>query len=85
MGVNVIGGKITYEAVAQAHGLEYTPLADVVLARPSVFGGRLRPVFADGNGLSLTTTQVTPAARPITQTMKSRIPSNPRASSTEVG
>ena len=25
-GVNVIGGKITYRAVAEAHGLEYTPL-----------------------------------------------------------
>jgi alanine dehydrogenase len=25
-GVNVLGGKITYEAVAEAHGLEYTPL-----------------------------------------------------------
>jgi alanine dehydrogenase len=29
-GVNVIGGKLTYEAVAQAHGLDYTPLADVL-------------------------------------------------------
>ncbi len=29
-GVNVIGGKVTYEAVAQAHGLDYTPLADVL-------------------------------------------------------
>jgi len=28
-GVNVIEGKVTYEAVAQAHGLDYTPLADV--------------------------------------------------------
>jgi alanine dehydrogenase len=26
-GVNVMGGKLTYEAVAEAHGLEYTPLA----------------------------------------------------------
>jgi len=26
-GVNVIGGKLTYEAVAQAHGIDYTPLA----------------------------------------------------------
>jgi alanine dehydrogenase len=25
-GVNVLGGKVTYEAVAEAHGLEYTPL-----------------------------------------------------------
>jgi len=32
MGVNVTGGKITYEAVAQAHGLEYTPLAEVLPA-----------------------------------------------------
>ena len=29
-GVNVVGGKITYEAVAQAHGLSYTPLADAI-------------------------------------------------------
>jgi alanine dehydrogenase len=26
-GVNVTGGKLTYEAVAQAHGIDYTPLA----------------------------------------------------------
>ena len=31
-GVNVIDGKLTYEAVAEAHGLEYTPLADVLPA-----------------------------------------------------
>jgi alanine dehydrogenase len=29
-GVNVIDGKVTYRAVAEAHGLEHTPLADVV-------------------------------------------------------
>jgi alanine dehydrogenase len=29
-GVNAIDGKLTYEAVAEAHELEYTPLADVV-------------------------------------------------------
>src|SRR5215217_6809602 len=34
-GVNVIDGKITYEAVAEAHGLEYTPLEDV-LGAPAV-------------------------------------------------
>ena len=28
-GVNTLGGKLTYEAVAEAHGLPYTPLADV--------------------------------------------------------
>src|SRR5215210_479908 len=32
-GVNVIDGRITYRAVAEAHGLEYTPLEDVL--RPS--------------------------------------------------
>ena len=29
-GVNVLDGKLTYEAVAEAHGLDYTPLADVL-------------------------------------------------------
>jgi alanine dehydrogenase len=29
-GVNVIDGKLTYEAVAEAHGLPYTPLEDVL-------------------------------------------------------
>jgi alanine dehydrogenase len=29
-GVNVIDGKVTYEAVAEAHGLEFTPLEDVL-------------------------------------------------------
>ena len=29
-GVNVLDGQITYEAVAEAHGLEYTPLEDVL-------------------------------------------------------
>src|SRR5207344_2119002 len=27
-GVNVLGGELTYEAVAEAHGLRYTPLVD---------------------------------------------------------
>ena len=31
-GVNVFGGRITYEAVAEAHGLEYTSLDDAVAA-----------------------------------------------------
>ncbi|HVC87126.1 MAG TPA: alanine dehydrogenase [Gaiellaceae bacterium] len=30
MGVNVIQGKLTYEAVAAAHGLDYTPLDDAL-------------------------------------------------------
>jgi alanine dehydrogenase len=33
-GVNVLDGKLTYEAVAEAHGLEYSPLEDAIrLAR----------------------------------------------------
>jgi alanine dehydrogenase len=28
--VNVIEGKVTYEAVAEAHGLDYTPLEGVL-------------------------------------------------------
>jgi alanine dehydrogenase len=31
-GVNVVGGRITYEAVAEAHGLEYMPLDDALAA-----------------------------------------------------
>jgi alanine dehydrogenase len=33
-GVNVLDGKITFEAVAEAHGLDYTPLADVLPLAP---------------------------------------------------
>ena len=29
-GVNVVEGRVTYEAVAEAHGLEHTPLEDVL-------------------------------------------------------
>ena len=29
-GVNVLDGRITYEAVAEAHNLDYTPLDDVL-------------------------------------------------------
>ena len=29
-GVNVLQGKVTYEAVAEAHGLEYSPLDEVL-------------------------------------------------------
>jgi alanine dehydrogenase len=31
-GVNVLAGRVTYEAVAEAHGLEYTPLDDAFAA-----------------------------------------------------
>jgi alanine dehydrogenase len=33
-GVNVLDGKVTHEAVAEAHGLDYTPLADVLPLAP---------------------------------------------------
>ena len=33
-GVNVIDGRITYEAVAEAHGLDYAPLEDVLPLSP---------------------------------------------------
>jgi alanine dehydrogenase len=33
-GVNVLDSKVTYEAVAEAHGLEYTPLEDVLPLAP---------------------------------------------------
>jgi alanine dehydrogenase len=29
-GVNVLGGRVTYEAVAEAHGLDHVPLEDVL-------------------------------------------------------
>jgi alanine dehydrogenase len=31
-GVNVLGGRVTYEAVAEAHGLDFTPLDDALAA-----------------------------------------------------
>ena len=33
-GVNVFGGKLTYDAVAEAHGLEYSPLEELVPLEP---------------------------------------------------
>jgi alanine dehydrogenase len=34
-GVNVLDGKVTYEAVADAHGLDYAPLEDVLPLSPA--------------------------------------------------
>jgi alanine dehydrogenase len=34
LGVNVLDGKVTYEAVAEAHGIDYTPLEDVLPLSP---------------------------------------------------
>ena len=33
-GVNVLEGKITHEAVAEAHGFDHTPLSDVLPLAP---------------------------------------------------
>jgi alanine dehydrogenase len=33
-GVNVLDGKVTYEAVADAHGLDYRPLDDLLPLSP---------------------------------------------------
>jgi alanine dehydrogenase len=33
-GINAMEGKLTYEAVADAHGLDYSPLADLVPLEP---------------------------------------------------
>ena len=33
-GVNVLDGKVTYEAVAEAHGMDYAPLEDVLPLAP---------------------------------------------------
>jgi alanine dehydrogenase len=33
-GVNVLDRRITYEAVAEAHGLDFTPLEDVLPLSP---------------------------------------------------
>ena len=60
----MIDGKLTYEAVAEAHGLEYRPLEELAASR-----ARLGLGSVDGFGLvrragqSLTTTHVTPAAK----------------------
>ena len=69
----MLDGKITYEAVAEAHGLEYTPLDDV-LARLRGLGGRSRgrlPGFRllRLGRVSLTTSHVTPAASAMMTTM----------------
>ena len=55
-GVNVVEGKITYEAVAEAHNLDYTPLEDVL--RWPVYGVAAGFGFFAAGGLICTTSQV---------------------------
>ena len=56
-----LDGKITYEAVAEAHGLEYTPLEDVLAALGARLGRGLRSrsalLAALFGGLSLITSE----------------------------
>src|SRR5205823_4763639 len=61
-GVNVLDGKITYEAVAEAHGLDYTPLADLLPLAPVSLGAEPPDFFC--GGVNLTTNHVMPAAKP---------------------
>ena len=45
-GVNVLGGKVTYEAVAEAHDLDYVPLGDVLPARRPPLSRSPAPAWA---------------------------------------
>ena len=45
-GVNVLDGKITYEAVADAHGLDYSPLEERPPAGAGLGATRTRPAWA---------------------------------------
>ena len=65
----MLDGKVTYEAVAEAHGLAYTPLDDA-LHRGALGRGSRLSLLLRGSGLYRTTSQVTPAASETTQTMK---------------
>jgi alanine dehydrogenase len=38
-GVNVVNRKVTHPGVAEAFGLEYTPLSDALLAGVAALGG----------------------------------------------
>jgi alanine dehydrogenase len=60
-GVNVLDGKITYEAVADAHGLDYTPLEDALPSRRS--SPRRRPSPAPASPAS-PASSASPTARP---------------------
>ena len=57
-GVNVVGGKITYEAVAEAHGLDVHPARDALLAVLGV--ALLRSARGSGCRRDFTTSHVTP-------------------------
>ena len=84
-GVNVLGGSVTYAAVAEAHGLEHTPLGELLQRPPGEPALRDQvelPGFGAASFLSvgeiLTTAHVIPAARLMMRTMKAATPSRPR-------
>ena len=85
----MLGGKITYEAVAEAHGLDVHAARRRSGAAAAV--GRLRALrrvgfsLRPGVGLILTTSQVTPAASAIVQTMKTASPIRPSTVATGLG
>ena len=89
-GVNVLDGKVTYEAVAEAHGLAFTPL-DVALAAgwlaapPLALAGLAGLSLELVSGNSLITPYVTPAASPITQAMNNASPRRPSTVVTALG
>ncbi len=88
-GVNVVAGAVTYEAVAEAHGLPYTPASDALAGAP-LTGGRRSSTLGCwrsllGGGVSLTTSQLMPAASPITATMNTQKASSPSTVSTGLG
>ena len=83
----MLDGKVTYEAVAEAHGL------DVHAARRRARAGRLSYsaagfggfFFDVASGKSLITPYVTPAASAITPQMKNATPRRPSAVVTGLG
>jgi hypothetical protein len=80
-GVNVLDGKVTYQAVAEAHDLDYAPLG-----RPPAVAGLTGYElsgcgFLSRCGKSCTTSQVTPAASEMTATTKTMRPISPRTES----
>ena len=87
-GVNVLGGKITYEAVAEAHGLDVHAARRRAARRCGRLGRGLGGSAASlrpGVGLILTTSHVTPAASAITQAMNTASPTSPSAVATGLG
>ena len=83
-GVNVLGGSVTYEAVAEAHGLEHRRSATLLPRPPPALSGQdelagswPRPVVR-AVGVIVTTVQVTDGREAMMRTMKAATPRRPR-------